>query len=258
MPVQPIPPPLEHLADRPFSFFPPILGIEHNEWRFVKSSWSEILVKNTGTKLELWIPRSFVGEVSRIDEPVMIVGLLKELEYRAGTVWPAQRRLIKMPRASRERPARAGEEAPGPAPPRGLHFDGGAESRVGKLILVSLVAGILLCVGVIAIFQGRSGGRVTFNAVMQSDLALVLQDDYYDVVRKLGKPAGDHWRSDLGEMQFRVLEYPDKGVYVILMGAERDRARYVGAMDKSWKVIHSVLLPGGGDTRTMLHKLQKF
>jgi hypothetical protein len=254
-------PPLEEFGERPFSFYPPILNVEHNEWQFLKSSWSELLVRNTGKKLEVWIPRQVVGEISRIEDPVMIVGLLKELEYRAGTVWPTQRRVIHMPKGAGDVPPRTEQEiAAEPAPPANpiTGFQGGTESRIGKLILGALVIGLVLCVLVISIFQGKKGGRVEFSAVMQSDLNLRATDDYFDVIRKLGQPKGDHWRSEVGEMQYRVMEYPDKGIKVILMGIERDKAHYVGAMDKDWKVVNSVLLPGGADSRPMLLKLQRF
>ena len=36
MSTPPIPPPLESLKGRVFSFYPPILNIEHNQWRFQK------------------------------------------------------------------------------------------------------------------------------------------------------------------------------------------------------------------------------
>src|SRR5437899_8443046 len=95
----PIPPSLEHLVTRPFSFYPPIIGIEHNEWLFRKATWSEIQVVNCKSSTEVWIPRRFIGEVSRVDDPVLIVGLNRELEFKAGAVWPSQRRVIEMPLA---------------------------------------------------------------------------------------------------------------------------------------------------------------
>src|ERR1039458_10137443 len=81
----PIPPSLDHLTTRPFSFYPPILNIEHNEWLFRKATWSEILVVNCKSGAEVWISRRLVGEVSRVDDPVLIVGLNRELEYKGGT-----------------------------------------------------------------------------------------------------------------------------------------------------------------------------
>ena len=93
-------PTLEELGtERAFSFYPPLLGVEHNEWTYRKSTWSEILVHNTKSEQDIWIPRRFVGELSSVDEPVMIVGLKKELEYRGGAVWPHERRVIELPKA---------------------------------------------------------------------------------------------------------------------------------------------------------------
>src|SRR4029077_12803493 len=95
----PIPPALDHLVTRPFSFYPPIVNVEHNEWLFRKATWSEILVVNCKSATEIWIPRRFVGEVSRVDDPVLIVGLNRELEYKSGMIVPFQRRVIEMPLA---------------------------------------------------------------------------------------------------------------------------------------------------------------
>ena len=97
--IPPIPPALENMGTRPFSFYPPVVGVEHNEWTYKQATWSEILVTNTKTANEVWVPRRFLGEVSRVDEPVMIVGLKRELEYRAGSLWPHERRVIEMPKA---------------------------------------------------------------------------------------------------------------------------------------------------------------
>jgi hypothetical protein len=93
----PIPPVLGNLVNRPFSFYPAIRGIRHNQWAFLRATWSEMLVVNRKTGEEISIPRRWVGEVSVVDDPVVIVGLLRELEYREGAVWPCQRRVIEMP-----------------------------------------------------------------------------------------------------------------------------------------------------------------
>ena len=104
MPVPHIPSPLEELGNRPFSFYPPIVNIEHNEWIFRRADFDEIRVLNTKSNQELWIPRRFLSGVSSIEEPVVIVGLSKELEYKEGVVVPHIRRVIEMPRAVNESP----------------------------------------------------------------------------------------------------------------------------------------------------------
>src|SRR5258706_14292678 len=132
MSLPPIPSPLEHLGVRPFSFYPAILNIEHNEWLFRKATWSEILVYNMKSKEEIWIPRRFIGEISRIEDPVVIVGLVKELEYRGGAILPYQRRIIQMPMAVGDRSHVSGPPRPEPAPVVGIRLEPGAEARIGK------------------------------------------------------------------------------------------------------------------------------
>ena len=80
----PIPPSLTGLGARPFSFYPAIGNIRHNQWIYRRASWSEILVVNCRTGEEIWVPRQFVGEISAVNDPVVILGLTRELEYRDG------------------------------------------------------------------------------------------------------------------------------------------------------------------------------
>ncbi|MBI3680970.1 MAG: hypothetical protein HY235_11305 [Acidobacteria bacterium] len=260
MSLPPIPPPLEGLGKRPFSFYPPVLGVEHNEWVFQKATWSEIHVVNTKTGMEVWVPRRFLGEVSRIDEPVMIVGLKRELEYKAGALWPHQRRVVEIPKAVNDilRPLPT-EPRSGHAGMAGIRLEDGAESRIGKLIAAVLVVGIAVTFLAVSLFQRRQDSRnVTYVPILQQSLGLSAQDDYYAVVRKLGEPKDDRWRSDTGELQYRLLHYPQRGVYVILMGVERDKARYIGALDGNWKAVDAVELPNAGNTRSMLNRLGRF
>src|SRR5262249_21414220 len=113
VPVPPIASPLRELGSSPFSFYPPIVNVEHNEWIFRRATWSEIHVVNTKTSEELAIPRHFVGEVSLVGEPVIIVGLTKEIEYREGAVYPYVRRVIEMPRAGKGTPRMRRQPPPG-------------------------------------------------------------------------------------------------------------------------------------------------
>src|ERR1035437_6795835 len=92
----PLEQPFDHMAARAFSFFPPIVGIEHNEWLLRQVNWSEVLVANQATNQELWIPRRYFGEASRIEDPVLIVGLTREMEYQGGMLRPFKQRLIQM------------------------------------------------------------------------------------------------------------------------------------------------------------------
>lgn len=260
MPTPPGPQNLESLADRAFSFYPPVLNIEHNEWKHEKSTWSEVLVVNTKSGQEVWVPRRFLGEISRVDEPVMIVGLKRELEYKAGALWPYERRVIEMPKAVNDFARPATQEPPPSrlAAVSGIGSDEGAESKISRLLLIAFAVGIGLTLLVLGLIRGRSRGDVTFVPILQQTMGLTQFDDYHGVVRKLGPPAEDRWKSGTGEIEYRALHYPGRQVHVILMGKDRDSARYIGALDENWKVVDSVELANAGNTRSMLNHLGRF
>ncbi len=258
MSAPPIPPPFEHLGHRAFAFYPSIVGVDHNEWRYKKATWSEVLVMNTKSGEEIWIPRRFLGELASIEEPVMIWGLTKELELKMGAVVPHVRRVIEMPRAVNDVPrAAAIPPGPMPAPVVNISLENRAENRIGRLIGAMLLLGITLAAVVVGVYRSVTSGRTAhYRPVMQSTLGLTAADDYFSVVRKLGTPSSDRWRDETGEVQYRLLEYPDK--FALLMGRERNKAVYIGAMDREWRVIDSVELPGGVRTYTMLVRLRRF
>jgi hypothetical protein len=255
----PIPPSLDHLTTRSFSFYPPIINIEHNEWLFRKATWSEILVVNCRSGVEVWISRRLVGEVSRIDEPVLIVGLNREMEFKGGTLWPHQRRVIEMPVAGGS-PTASGAVADrgGYAPVVGIRLESN-DRRIFKLIGAALPFAVLLCLGALRLTQvGEVRQGVVFTTKDQQYLALTSRDDYFAVVQKLGKPVSDHWQSESGELQYRALGYPDRKYTVILMGSGRQAAVYIGTVDENWKPVHSVALHSGGTTASLLRALKRF
>jgi hypothetical protein len=261
--VPPLPTPLEELGNRPFSFYPAIVNIEHNQWLFRRATWSEVLVYNTKSEQELWVPRRFLGEVSRIDDPVVIVGLIKELEYKAGGLWPYERRVLQMPRAVNEGPrpvASAGSPppAPAPAPVVGIRLDNGAESRIGKMLLGAIAVGIAACVLVVTLFRHGPASQISYSTVLQTELPLSSRDDIYSVKSKMGEPAEVNWRDDVGELQYQKMWYPSQKLNIILMGTDRKSAHYIGALDDSWHVVHSVDLPGGMNSANMLRSLKRF
>jgi hypothetical protein len=258
MAVPPAPPPLEQLGPRPFSFYPPIGNIAHNEWLYQRATWSEVQIRNTKTAEEIWVPRRLLGEISRVDEPVMIVGLAKEMEYRGGTLWPVVRRVIEMPLAVNDtpRPFMAAAAEPGRAPVVGIRVSDGTESRIGRMVVVGVAVAIIACVLVVSLTNPRRG--VVYTPVLQNDLGLTSRDDYYAVVRALGEPREDRWMSDKGERQFRLLGYPKLGYSVILMGSDRTDAHYIGAMDKAWRPVHTVQLPGNVNSYSILRQLKRF
>jgi hypothetical protein len=250
----PIPPQLDHLITRPFSFYPPIVGIEHNEWLYKKASWSEILVVNCKNAEEIWISRRYIGDVSRTDDPVRIVGLKYELEYKGGMVVPFQRRVIEMPVAVSGKPLSREGERPAPAPIVGIRTATAQDKRMFKLIGAAVTVAILLYV--VAVSMSRQ--RVVFTAKDQTYMGLSARDDRTEVVVKLGEPASDHWQSENGALQYEALDYPDRKLTVILMGGDRKSVQYVGTMDKDWKPVHSVRLRSGGTTDSLLRGLKRF
>lgn len=248
-------PELAQLSGRPFSFYPPVLNIEHNEWQLREATWSEMLVHNTKTELEIWVPRRFVGQVSQIEKPVMIVGLNKELEYNAGIVRPHEKRVLHLPKAPAGPPPAETGTIPTPAMLAGVRLSGGTESRIVWLVGAVLLMGILAAL--IGVKLSRND-NVEFEAVLQEDLGFSARDDYFAVVRKLGPPAKDRWKEPATEMQYRALSYPDRHLTVILMGTERKQALYIGALNDRWRPVHTVLHAGGGNTRSLLERLQRF
>jgi hypothetical protein len=257
----PIPPSLEHLVTRPFSFYPPIINVEHNEWLFRKATWSEILVVNCKSGAEVWISRRFVGEVSRIDDPVLIVGLNRELEYKGGAVWPCQRRVIEMPVAVGGLPlaSSAVSDRGAPAPIVGIRLESN-DKRIFKLIGGALAVAIFLAI--VAVNLNRVGElrqrSVVFSTKDQQYLDLTSRDDYLAIVQKLGQPATDRWQSETNPIQVRALGYPDRKYTIVLMGSDRRTAAYIGTMDEEWKPIHSVELRSGGTTSSLLRNLKQF
>jgi len=244
MSVPLIPPPLEALRNRPFSFYPAILNIEHNEWRYRKATWSEVLVVNCRTGQEVWIPRRFLGEVARIEDPVVIVGLLKELEYSEGVVSPYQRHVIEMPIAvGAPAPPPAIVHQRGPAKVVGIRLESKTDSHLFRLVGGALVAGIVAAYFVVNFYRDVAPRtRVIYTAKDPSYLDLTARDDYDAVVRKLGAPRRDRWQAR-GSAEYRALSYPERGWTVLLMGADRQHARYVGTLDAQGKPLHSVESP---------------
>jgi hypothetical protein len=158
--------PLDQLGQRPFSFYPAIVGVEHNQWRLRRVTWTEVHVINTKSHEEIWVPRHWVGEVSLIEEPVRIVGLVKELEYKAGAVIPHRRRVLEMPRAVGQSSRAMFQTAPAGhmAPVVGIRVEEGSRSRRFRRILGWISAGLLACIAaalaLLAVGGHRRIGRV--------------------------------------------------------------------------------------------------
>jgi hypothetical protein len=152
------------------------------------------------------------------------------------------------------------EEAPGKPTVRSVwKQDSGAESGVGKLIVWALALGLVVTfIGVGFVRLRTTGGTVEYKGVLQQDLGLTAQSDYFDIVRKLGPPDEDRWKENSGERQYRALVYKKADLVMILMGADRDKVQYIGAKDGQWRTVHAVTLPGNTNTEAILRTLPKF
>ncbi len=261
MSAPPVPPFFEPFGRRPFAFFPAIQNVAHNKWFYRKSTWSEVLVENTRTHEEIWIPRRYLGELSRVDEPVMMVGLMLELELHAGRILPAERRVIEMPLAVNEgpRPRIQRPPAQGPAAVVGIRVESPAQSRMARFILGGISLGIVGCVLLVSFYRGGVlGNRIVYGLVTRSDLALASLDNYDSIVWRLGRPAEERWQSTGSGLQHGLLGYPRRGLYIILRGHDRSDAHYIGALDRNWNPVHSVELPGQGSSYWLLRALPRF
>jgi len=260
MPIPPIPPQLEHLGNRKFSFYPPIINIERNEWTYRQATWSEILVINAETGQEVWVPRRFLGEVSRVDDPVLIVGLNKELEYSAGAVWPHRRRVIEMPIAVNDRPTSvvAGtDERRGPAPVIGIKLEA-TEARAGRMVIGVLTVGVVGCLALATIArQSQFHQRSTYTAHDQSYFELKRDDDYFAVIRKLGQPESERRSSETEAVQYRALAFPARGYTVVLFGSDRNSERYIGTFDAHCNSLHDISYGDGAGSSAMLRNIAR-
>ncbi len=256
---------LEQYAGRPLAFRPAIGNTEPNEWLYQKRTWSEILVRNTGSGKEIWVPRSYLGDLTGVEDAVMALELNRELDYRGGTVVPRTPGVPRTSSASRAATARESEAvstAGSETADRAVGKASGetaTERKIQKLVLLSLAGFIVL--SAVLIFVTRShetGGTITFQPVLQRDIRLTARDGYDDVIREFGEPAEIRWRSNTGERQFQALEYPNRGLTLILMGTDRQDQRYIGAKDEEWRTVHYVTLTDGSTTDAILRTLNPF
>lgn len=140
------PSPLDYIGLRRFAFYPSIRNFEPNEWTLGTGSRTEVQVVNSSTGAEIWVPRQYIGAVCEASGPVLIVGLRKELEYRAGTVEPRVKRVIEMPHKSEEpfELCENSERRPaGPAPVIGIRVENRENSPMNNALVALGIAFIV-------------------------------------------------------------------------------------------------------------------
>lgn len=251
------------LTGRTFAFFPAIRNFEHNEWTLEKETWSEVLAKNAHNGEEIWVPRSHIGKVSSSESPILILGLLRELQYKAGAVSPYRQQVVSMPAPiGTPRPSGARESEPA-EPKRG-------NSAADKQTLSFIVKALLVALSFVLLFvmfnfsRGENPLAVLFRSdtttTDQAYLGLSNADSYHLVVSRLGQPEREEWLSpEEADLQVEVLWYPQRKYLVILMGGARADARYIGTLhDPSRKILDAARLSRGGDTASLLRNLPDF
>lgn len=253
--------PLEELRDRRFSFYPAIRGIDHNEWTLTDSTWSEVQVRNSKSGQEFWIPRSHVGGLTSTDRPVAILGLRRELEFKAGGIFPHRNVVTEIPSTPA---SRAPRPAPTPPPPRRLL----SGSDAGTLRLLGIAVGGALLVSVLGFLAVVGGLHNPLDALFKPDtttadqryLGLASSDSYFEVVGRLGNAETEEWISgEEDELQFQVLRYPSRNYIIVMMGGTRADMRYLGTVhEPSRQILDSARLARGGDTSSMMRNLPDF
>ena len=237
-----MPPLLDHVGRRRFAFYPSILNAEPNEWMLTGSTWSDVRVMNVRGGYAISLPRQYVGAVSEADDPILIVGLTKELEYREGLVWPRVKRVIEMPLAANDHPrpfSRNAERPVGPAPVVGIRLERSEESSTGRVLLAAGIGAVVLSVLAVGVFSDWiSTGRIAARTAAQADTQFTAHDDYESIVRRLGLPTTDHSTYRPGGVRLEALGYTRLGITVVLCSSGDESGRYLGTMDQSWHVLH--------------------
>ncbi|MGI9072537.1 MAG: hypothetical protein ACR2JB_14760 [Bryobacteraceae bacterium] len=143
-----LPSPLDQMGRQHFSFCPAIKNADPNEWMLALSSWSEIKVVNPRTGREIWIPRQYIDGVSYASHPMLVIRLTKELEYRAGALWPRVQRVIEMPNTadSGSMINAVKNRVPGPAPVLGIRLENRTDSPSGKALSYVGIGAILVSI----------------------------------------------------------------------------------------------------------------
>jgi hypothetical protein len=257
MSIAPLPTPLQHLGGRRFSFYPPIRNLQPNEWLYRRATWSECIVMNARSGEEVCIPRMFLGEVSGVDEAVMIVGLNRELEWRAGAIIPQERRVIELPVAVNDsrRAAASGARHPGTnlAPVVNIRLEPNTEVRAWKWIGVAFVLGAVATTIIANIaWQSQVRPRPDLFRTYRPWLELSAGDDYASTVRRMGTPSAVHIARS-GDAVFQSLIYETRHYSVILMGRNKESVRYVGTIDTRGHVLDAVRLANGLNSEPLLH-----
>ncbi len=240
---------------RSFAFYPPILGVAHNEWRFRRATWTDVVVINTKSGDEACIPRSFLADVSA-NAPVVIVGLKREMEWREGMAVPYRRPVVELPIAVNDNTP-APPRTRRPAPVVNIRLDSPrTPAATGRKAVVVVMLGVVAAAVVADVARpGEVLERIEGVRPHRVWQQLKPGDDYSAVVSKLGQPDMQRTLIDEKGDVFRSLEYPSERFTAILEGTTQESAHYVASLDARGRILG---VPPGGVSAARLRSLPRF
>jgi hypothetical protein len=255
MSISPFPAPLQPIAGRRFSFYPPVHNVDRNEWMYRRATWSECVVVNTATGEEFSVPRSFLGEITT-GNGLTVVALHRELESRDGTLCPVRRPVIELPVAVNDVP-RTAAASHRLAPVVNIRLEQRPEWRISKRLGVALVLGAVACT-ICADIVRQVEQRADLARLTRPYLQLSAEDDYFAAVHKLGSPRADSVVMAGGGRVYRVLDYGARRYKVVLMGPSRSDALYIGALAADGRIVDAVRLGNGNTSDGLLRSMPPF
>jgi len=225
MAISPLPASLQQLGGRRFSFYPPIRNVEHNEWVYRRATWTEVVVVNTGTGSEFVIPRTHIGNVSRGDDPAVIVGLRCELEWREGIVRTWHRPVIELPVAVNQTASPVIRHQY-PAEVVSIRLEAPRDARLSLKLAVGVMLGAMGCLIAANVLHSHlSPGIPSSHSVQASD----------------GRT-------------YRLIRHPGRNSVVVL----DSESHYLGTMDLNRRVLDAITLPNGKSAKPLLLSLPAF
>ena len=202
---------------------------------------------------EVCIPRMFLGEVSGVEEAVMIVGLNRELEWREGAIIPQERRVIELPVAVNDSRHTAASSGAHLAPVINIRLEPKPEGRAWKWLGVAFVLGAVATTIVANIaWQSQPRQRPDLFRTYRPWLELNANDDYVSTIHRMGTPSAVRITRS-GDAVFQSLVYEARRYSVILAGRDKESARYVGTIDTRGHVLDAVRLTNGLTSESLLH-----
>ena len=133
-------------------------------------------------------------------------------------------------------------------------------STRSRTLLTLASAGILASILSLAVLRDVTGSRVRFFTTPQGvALPFAANDDYRSIVNRIGRPSWD--RTAPGPegipAELHLLGYPGRGYTLVLYGSNIDFAKYVGAVNRGGRTVHTVKLSDGTDSAKLLAGLRK-